>query len=731
MGDATFASENLSNMSKQLRSILIFILFTFYLSGFAQTKIAGLVLTRQGNPIPGANVYLMNTLDGISTDMNGNYLLSTKESGEKTLIVSAIGFGKQEKQVRLGGTTIKIDFTLEEESSQLSELVISAGAFEANSDREVAILKPMDIYNNAGAAGDIVGAIQTLPGTQRVAEQTGLFVRGGDASESSVIIDGMVVQNAFFSNVPGVAQRSRFTPFQFKGMAFSSGGYSVRYGQSLSSVLELNTLDLPEKSTVSANLNMAGVSVSGTKRWTKSAVEATGHYNNLSAFYGLANTNFNFYDVPTGAGTSVKYATQNSKGGIFKAFAKHDYYQSGTEIPNPYSTGNTTQFGLKNQNIYINTSFRQLTSQTLFYTAVSGSINEDRTRWDNNPITNNDWRMQWRGEGTYFATDALNITVGSDLQRIEYKQDFDTLLYKFDEMLASVYTEAEWKQGMRFAIKPGIRFEHSKLLKKSNIAPRVALALKTRQFSQISLAGGLFYQLADKQYLLPNYRPDFQKAIHYIANYQWIKNSRSFRVEGYYKSYNDLVRELNSAYNPNTYRFISGEVDNSGSGYAQGVDVFWRDQKTIKNFDYWIAYSFVDTERLYANLTEKTTPDFVSNHNVNVNAKYFVESIQLNIGLTYSYASGRPYYNPSDNKFLGSKSPQYHNLSLNAAYLTSIGKWFTVIYAGIDNIINHKNVLGYRYSNDGQQRYPVLPPLYRSVFIGVNISLNSFKKEEL
>lgn len=257
------------------------------------------------------------------------------------------------------------------------------------------------------------------------------------------------------------------------------------------------------------------------------------------------------------------------------------------------------------------------------------------------------------------------------------------------------------------------------------------MAIKTGDYSQVSLAGGIFYQLADKRYMLPGYRPDFQQAIHYIANYQWINNSRSFRIEGYYKAYNDLVREPNATYNPNPYRFIYGAVNNSGNGFAQGVDVFWRDQKTIKNFDYWLAYSFVDSKRLYANLSNKATPDFVSTHNFNLNTRYFIESLQISMGFTYSFSSGRPYYNPSDSEFLASRSPAYHNLSFNAAYLTSIGKWFTVVFAGVDNVLNQKNILGYRYSADGQERYPILPPLYRSVFVGVNISLTSFKKEEL
>jgi outer membrane cobalamin receptor len=690
------------------------------------------VVTTSGEGIPGASVYLLNTLDGTSTDALGNFSFVTKEVGDVTVIVSAIGFVKQQVHLRLDKSLAPVTFVLKEEVSQLNEVVISAGSMEANNDHEVAVLKPMDIYTNAGAGGDIVGAIQTLPGTQRVAEQTGLFVRGGDANESLVIIDGMSVQNAFFSNIPGVAQRSRFTPFQFKGVSFSSGGYSVRYGQALSSILELNTLDLPEKSTISANINMSGIALTSIKRWKSNGAEITAYYNNMAPFYKIANTNFNFYHVPSGGGVSAKWSAQNKNGGIIKSLIKRDYYESGTEIPDPFQPGATMRFGLKNQNTYLNTSYRQLFNEKmLFYTAASASINEDKTRWGDFPVVNNDWRMQWRGEGTRFVTAVFNLMLGSEIQRYQYTQNFDTVRYRFNETLTAMYLECEWKLGKRFAIKPGVRAEHSAMLAKESLAPRVSMAFKTGEYSQVSLASGMFYQTADKRYLLRQYHPDFQYAVHYLANYQWINHSRSFRIEGYYKSYHQLIREINASYNPNPYRVVYGPVNNSGSGYAQGVDVFWRDQKTIKNFDYWLAYSYVDTKRLYANLIAKATPDFVSNHNLNLTAKYLIESIQMNVGATFSFTSGRTYYNPHDGKFLGSHGPAYQNLALNVSYLTTIGKWFAVIYANVDNVWNYKNVLGYRYSPDGQNRYKILPPLYRAFFVGANISLTSFKKDEL
>jgi hypothetical protein len=125
------------------------------------------------------------------------------------------------------------------------------------------------------------------------------------------------------------------------------------------------------------------------------------------------------------------------------------------------------------------------------------------------------------------------------------------------------------------------------------------------------------------------------------------------------------------------------------------------------------------------------TPDYVSDHNLNVVMKYFSLKLQTSFSVTYSYASGRPYYNPSSTRFLGDRSPDYHNLAFTAAYLTSIKKMFTVFYISLDNITNQHNVLGYRYSYDGSQRYEVKPPFYFNLFFGFNMSLKEFNKDEI
>jgi len=145
-----------------------------------------------------------------------------------------------------------------------------------------------------------------------------------------------------------------------------------------------------------------------------------------------------------------------------------------------------------------------------------------------------------------------------------------------------------------------------------------------------------------------------------------------------------------------------------------------------------VSYSYIDTRRLYKNYQAEATPDFISDHNLSVVTKYYIEKIQTQINATYSYASGRPYYNPARpaTDFLTDRTPAYHNLSVGINYLTHVKKWFTVIYAGLDNVTNHKNIFGYRY-DASLNRYEVRPALYRSVFVGINFSLTEFDKDEL
>ncbi len=241
---------------------------------YGQSTIKGIVKDKSGNPVAYATVMIKNSTEGLSTDTLGKFNFKTKLTGEQVILVSFIGYEQLVYPLKLENKEYQLNLVLKENTTTLGEVVISAGTIEARNDRIVAVLKPIDIVTSAGGQGDIAGAIETLPGVQRNGgDQTGIMVRGGDVNESMVIIDGTTVQNAFGSNIPGVSQRSRFSPFQFKGTSFSSGGYSARYGQALSSVLDLQTNDLPEQSNINVGLNFSGAAVSGSKLMDNNAIE--------------------------------------------------------------------------------------------------------------------------------------------------------------------------------------------------------------------------------------------------------------------------------------------------------------------------------------------------------------------------------------------------------------------------------------------------------------------------
>ena len=240
-----------------MKSLYFLLLILLHTSLSAQTILRGKVSDRRGQPLPGANVLLKGTYDGATTDSLGRFEFTSFEKDSATLLVSYIGYEPHEQPVALRKTPITLAIRLEEVASELNTVVITAGSFEASDEKRMTMLKPLDIVTTAGAAADITGVMQLLPGAQRVGEQAGLFVRGGSGLETKVVIDGMIVQSPFFSALPDAQQRGRFNPFLFKGTSFSTGGYSAQYGQALSSVLLLNTTDHTPNNGLGVSLNLA------------------------------------------------------------------------------------------------------------------------------------------------------------------------------------------------------------------------------------------------------------------------------------------------------------------------------------------------------------------------------------------------------------------------------------------------------------------------------------------
>ena len=704
---------------KYIFTILILALISS--SMFGQTKINGKISDKSKQPLPGANVYLKDTYDGISSEKDGTFSFSTDETGEAVLVVSFVGYKTHSQNILLDGRPKSIEIVLEEESTEIGTVVISAGSFEASDENKAVILRPLDVLTT-GADGDVYSALETLPGTQQIGETEGLFVRGGSATETKTIIDEMVVQNPFYSSVPDIPSRGRFSPMLFKGTVFSTGGYSAQYGQALSSVLVLKSQDLAPRTQTALGIMALGLTGSHAQRWENSSLAFEGGYFNLGPYFKIQKQRTDWEDAPVGIELSANYKQKVNENGMLKVFSSYSFGDLSLRIKNLDNLSQKNFFAQNSNNFFFNTNYRDIIwgDGTLFagysfsVDKVKNDINTDKVKRDD---------IFQTGKVTITKNLFANsfITFGGEIQNLNAKTSFNDLEGKLNETYSAGFVETDVFFTNDLAARIGGRIEHSKAIDKINIAPRFSLAYRLGIYDQLNFAYGEFYQTPGQDYLLMTKNFDYEKAAHYILNYQYIGDRRTFRIEAYYKDYDKLAKGSVPTYP--YFNLPQVDFSNNGSGYAKGIDIFWRDRETIPQSEYWISYSYLDTKRNFRNYPMLAMPTFATPHTFSIVAKHWVQSITTFFGATYSFATGRPYFNPNNPEFLGDRAKSYHNLSLNASILTNVFGNFAVIFCSIDNLLGINNIYGYNFSSDGKIKEPIISPALRSAFIGMFISI--------
>ncbi len=696
--------------------ILTIILLISICKSQAQTLITGKVSDAKAKPVVGASISIKDSYDGTSTDSLGRFSFKSSESGEKWVLFSAVGFGMDSVKIVLTSTALNLSLVLKEKLNALDAVSITVGSFEASDSKKGVVLSSLDVATTAGAVADIYAALQTLPGTQPATGENGLFVRGGAASETNTYFDGLLVKNPFNTQLPDIASRGRFSPFMFKGTTFSAGGYSAVYGQALSSALILESKDLPEKTTTDISLMTVGAGLDQTIRFKNSALSFGGSYFNLKPAFSVFKQDVSWNNEPTSTSGTVNYKWKVSKTGMFKSYT--EYSKADVSLnPDDINTQAKSFFSNSNKNFYSNLSYQDYIGNNWKINAgFSASNNTDNGAQAINKYGRADRLTQAKTTVTKYIGQLSTIKFGSDFLSSQRNESWNGLRRAYSDKLTSAYAESDIFLSNNLVARVGLRAEHSTYLNQNNVAPRVSLAYKTGNSSQVSFAYGEFFQNPEDQYLVQTNRLDFQKATHYMANFQKMKDGQTFRVEAYYKKYDDLVKSI-----PN--------LNNNGFGYAQGIDLFWRDKKTFRGVDYWISYSYLDTKRDFNNYPTSVTPEFGAKHSLNVVYKQFFSKLNSYVGATYSIASGRPFYNPTAKEFMGDRTKPFQNLSVNVSYLTNFFGKYTVIYASVSNLPGFENVFGYRYSNDGQFKQAIEPPALRNIFLGMFITIgdNTYK----
>ncbi len=738
-----------------MKRVLTLLILLAALSSKAQIKVSGKITDTKGKPVGGVSISLKNTYDGSTADSLGNYSFTTTEKGAQIVEATIIGYRPFEQNINLASSPVMLNISLKELVTELKAVVISAGAFVASDKNKGAVLSALDIVTTPSANADVTSAFKTLPGTQQVGESEGLFVRGGSATESKIYMDGNLVNNFFYSSTPGIATRGRFNPFLFKGTIFSSGGYSALYGQALSSALILESKDLPEKTQADLAISVIGLG-GGIQHLAKDKRSSWGvsyNYTDLWLAFKFIKYKQDFYERPVYHQGDANFRIKTKNGGFIKYYGYISANKTGFRNPDIDSVVLKDAFAIENLNTYQNINWRDnLGKGWRINTGISFSTNKDdilnELQDANNQkqvITNpsfyafKNFKLNNRAkyaQARFVLDKKLNglnvVRFGADYFYSNEKSTYT--LYngsQFSETvtdnLESVFAETDIFLTNSLAAKIGGRLEHSELINKWNVAPRLSVAYKFADNSQASFAYGIFYQNPERKYLPTIASLNYSRAAHYILQYQKISSQQTFRVEAFYKKYNDLYK---------TSFAVTGRetaTNNNGFGDAKGVELFWRDKKTFKNVDYWISYSYLDTKRDFLNYPYAITPSFAANHTAALVVKKFILPWKTGFNLSYNFATGRPYYHfaydNTQSKYIISdagKTINYNSMSFSVNYLPSIGKknskTFVVWVLGINNVLGQNQVFNYNYNNSGSRKEAVTPPSKRFVFLGCFLS---------
>lgn len=662
----------------------------------AQTLISGVVNSGQ-EPLVGANVFIAGTIDGCLTDSLGRFSFSTSQEGETTIKVTFIGYEEYALTADAGKLS-NLSISLKEKAATIQEVVVSASTYSFGKSESVKTMNALDVVMSGNSCGDIVAALQTLPGSQKVGEDGKLYVRGGDSEECQTFVNGMHVLVPYSTNTENQTVRGRFSPFMFKGINFSLGGYGGEYGQALSSILPMETTDAATSDKYGVSASLVDWNIGGTKAYSHSSLSFNAALTSLGIYNQLFSERLDFNKPYLKLSGESQYKNEFRNAGILKTYVGYDFTSVGQHIDNQ-------NLSLKENNIYANTTYKAQwgAGYTLFCGMASSSVFNDieDAKIAGDRYYNFRNEIHLKTGIRKICSDALKISAGmEDYQRnslMEYEND----CYKLDYNILAAHIDAQWRMMPHVFLNISTRTEymaHANWL----FMPRATLCYIPNKNFQLSFATGRYSQTPEDDYLATNKKSLGQStADHAILSIQYKSPGTLIRIEPYWKKYQRLPLWEKGIYQPKGY------------GKSKGIDIFVEEHSLFKHLTTAFSYSYNDSKRFYHEYTEERIPDYASRHNLRLTAKYsFGKAI---IGLTESYASGR--------HFLIGKTPHYNSVDINLTYLLSPK---VIIYSSLNNILGRTNIFG--YNTNGRS---IVPSRDRFLYIGIFVSLKNNKAYDI
>ncbi len=736
--------------------IVLFLLFMLVVElCFGQqpdrTIIYGTVTDQQGEPLPLVNAYMEDTFNGSVTNQEGVFVLETKVFGARTLVVSYIGYVTHREPLQISaGDSLNVEIRLKEKLVEMDDLSITASSFTTGGV-EGATLSPLEVVTTPGAAADIFRAFQSFPGVSLQTEGSGLFVRGGDVSETKILLDQATVVHPYKYETPTGGIFGTIPPFLVSGTFFSTGGFPARYGNALSGVLAMKSQGLPDRNTVDLNAGLAAASVGVSAELLpeKLGINFSGNQSFTQTMFRINGLQNEFTDAPSSTDLNLNVVFKPEPSSTIKAFSYITRNNVGVVVDEPSFRGD---FNGDEFNQLHNLQWAKLFGDWVMENSLSMNRFSKTSKLGILDLTSNDITYKLRSDWDRPFSDRLKFYGGAEAVHIQNEfsgkipgndgvLDPDASFYQLDEDYGTTrlgtYAEVDIEPAYHWLLNIGIRSDYHHLAGQLTADPRFSVQYQIDRRTRIRASAGIYHQFPQPFQFNPESGSSglsAQRSIHYIIGFEHETDLFHFRSEVYYKDYSRLVI-------PDNLQNLS----NRGYGSSRGFDLFLRYSEFLQTrFNGWISYSLLDTERYQARNTgnvyqfEKAPSDFDITHNLSLVGKYRLVDM-LYGGMTYRFATGRPYtpvidafrvqdqsyYLPVEGAVNSERLPDFHRLDMNLSYYLALPENQSItFYLSVSNTLNRKNVTDYTYSRDYSTKSPVYSNYQRFFYFGVTANLN-------
>ena len=702
---------------------LITILFCIIIgqSLFAQSgRIKGRVADALSNePVMFANILVVGTDKGETTDIDGNYEISGLEPGVYDLAFSYVGYKEQtiyEVQVNSSRPTM-IDVALETTAEELEEIVVKASPFKKTEESPLSLrtIGITEIKRNPGGNRDISRVVQNLPGVTSVASfRNDLIIRGGAPNENRFYLDDVEVPNINHFATQGASGGpvGLINVDFIKSVDFYSGAFPANRGNTLSSVFNFRQKDGRDDRlgfTATVGASDLGVTLEGPigEKTTFLLSTRRSYLQFLFEAIGLP-----FLPTYNDFQTKIKHRINNKNEITFIGLGAIDQFElnlDANETEDQQYTLNflpvSPQWNYTNGLVYKH--YRE-TGYTTFVLSRNMLNNESFKYLNNDDSTEDNLILNYKSQeienklriedtsrkGPYklnygiayelakYNNSTFNkIFTSAGPQTVNFASDFSMHKYGFFGQLSRNWLDD------RLVVSLGLRADGNSFSDDMSnpfeqLSPRLSIAYSLTEQLAINFNTGIYYQLPPYTVLGYQDEGNFinkENGIKYIQSNHLVggleyntKSSSKFTIEAYYKQYKDypfLLRDSLSLANlGGDFGVIGNEpAVPTSNGRSYGLEFLYQ-QRLYKGF-YGIASYTFGNSAFEDKDGEFTASSWDARHIVNLTlGKQFKGNWE--VGVNWRFQTGLPYTPFSDESALiqnwlvnGRGIPDYERLN--------------------------------------------------------------------